>query len=328
MFEDEYRMMNERVFPDRALVADTYSKMKAMLDLKKGAAHRRVNRKTLLTAILALALLGATAFALTRSMEVDWSGNRVDIVEPELAITQEELKTMQAKAQIAKEILLSAPDDELWVAEIEEETQLSHRIRTVYQTLEDMTERIKSADDQLLVPSFIPDGYRFVTGTLWYYTSEATRAAGLEMISEELTGEGILLKKFRVPGPYEMDIESYIMELGDDRGNSLEITCRRDEAGSIYSFTVNDGGSSESVSVAGMGDGIYIRDENAPFLSSMHLRRKGMPPKEYFELPVPLTYSTMDDEPAVSRTYDAAVYDFRADALDKGALLSIAESMK
>lgn len=328
MFEDEYRMMNERVFPDRALVADTYGKMKAMLDRQKGAAHRRLNRKTLLTAILALALLGATALALTQPMAVDWSGNRVDIVEPELAITQEELKTMQAKAQIAKEMFLSAPDDELWVAEIEEETQLSHRIRTVYQTLEDMAERIKAADDQMLVPSFIPDGYRFVTGTLWYYTSEATRAAGVELISEELTEEGILLKKFRVPGPYEMDIESYIMELGDDRGNSLEITCRRDEASSIYSFTVNDGGSSESVSVAGMTDGIYIWDENAPFLSSMHLRRNGMPPKEYFELPVPLTYSTMDERPAVSRTYDAAVYDFRADDLGKDALLSIAESMK
>jgi hypothetical protein len=191
-----------------------------------------------------------------------------------------------------------------------------------------MTEKIKNSDSELLVPSFIPIGYSFVTGEVTYYVSEETLAAGFQMISEE-TKDGILLKKFRMPGPYESDIESYTMLFTDNQENRLAIHCERQESSSTHSFTIGESGGSQAVTVKGMTEGIYIQDEDATFFqSSMHLRKKGMSTKKYFMLPVPPTYSPIDDKPPVSYTYDAAVYDIQTDMLDKDILLSIAENLQ
>ncbi len=328
MFEEAYRAMNEQIVPEKALVTHTHAQMKALLDQQKIHTRPVLSRKIVLAVIVALALLGATAFALTQSIFVDWSGQQVILEEPQPAMTQHDLTAMQEKAQIAREMLLQAPDNELWVAEIWEETQITHNVKTAFEELKQMAERVKSSDMELLVPSYFPAGYSFVKGEMTYYTSAETRAAGLQMISEE-TKDGILLKKFRVLGPYELDIESYAMLFSDNLGNRLAIHCERQESSSTHSFTIGEGGSSQTVEVKGMAEGIYIHDEDNPFSpSSIYLRKKEMSPKEYYELPIPLTYSTMDDKPPVSYTYDAAVYDIQSDSLDKDMLMSIAESFQ
>lgn len=328
MFEDAYRALNERIIPEKTLMTHTFAQMKALMGQQKIHTRPVLNRKMVLTVIVVLVLLGATAFALTKHIFVDWSGKQVMLDEPQTAMTQQDITAMQEKAQIAKKMLSQAPDNELWVAEIWEETQITHYVKTVYEALDQMAERIKSSDSELLVPSYIPVGYSFVKGEMTFYASAETRAAGLHMISEEIT-DGILLKKFRVLGPYESDIKSYNMLFSDGQGNRLEIRCERQESTSTYSFTIGEGGSSQAIAVNGMAEGIYIHDEGNPFFpNSIHMRKKEMSPKEYFEFPIPLTYSEMDDKPPVSFTYDAAVYDIQADTLDKDTLLSIAGSFQ
>lgn len=289
----------------------------------------KVNRRTLVLGVLILGLLSVSAFAITQQVKlVDWQGNPTMEDDFESAMTEEETALMQARAKKAKELIQNAPDDEIWMAEIWEETQVSHSIQTKFDSLEQMKQYVKEADQELLIPTRVPDGYHFVSGRLSYFVSKETYDAGLELLEEDMTDDGILLKKFRVLGPYQSDIESFGMTFCDDQGNRLMFGCYRDQAQSRYSFNLGADGKSEAVSVNGMSDGLYIQDESCEFENALHLRKNEMSPKANYPWPIPLTYSVMDDQPAIPFDFDSVVYSLQANNLDKDQLTKIADSLK
>jgi len=289
----------------------------------------KVNRRTLLLGVLILGLLSVSAFAITQQVKlVDWNGNPKMEDDFVSAMTEEETALMHARAKKAKEFLKNAPDNEIWMAEIWEDTQVSHTIQTKFDSLEQMKQYVKDADQEMLILTRIPDGYHFVSGGLSYFVSKETHDAGLELLEEDMIGDGILLKKFRVLGPYQSDIESFSMTFCDDQGNRLVFGCYRDEAQSRYSFNLGADGKSEAVSVNGMADGLYIQDESREFENTLYLRKNEMSPKTYYPWPIPLTYSDMDDQPAVPFDFDSATYSLQAQNLDKDQLIKIADSLR
>ena len=295
-------------------------------EMQTGAPWR-VNRRSLVLGVLILGLLSVSAFAISQRVRlVDWRGNPAPEEDFASVMTAEETALMQARAVKAKELIKNAPDDEIWMAEIWEETQVTHYIKTKCHSLEQMKQYVKGADQELLIPAWIPDGYHFVSGELSFFVSKKTYDAGLEQLGEETTDDGILIKKFRALGPYESDIESYGMIFSDEQGNRLMFGCYRDQAGSRYSFNLGAEGKSEAVSVTGMAEGLYTQDTGFP--NALHLKKEGMSPKTYYPWPIPYTYSAMDDRPAVPFDYDSAAYTIRADHLGKEQLLAIAESLK
>ena len=341
MFEKAYQELHDSIAPQPVLVAQTKEKMMEMLDISAKHAVHRPHKKMVLILLLALALLGATAFALTQPMMVDWFGNKAAVDEgiwsEDVPMTAEETavaKEIERRAHIAQKWIADAPDDELWVAEIYDESQVYHPIisRTAapgHASFVQMKDQIKAADNELLVPSFIPDGYTFKAGQFNYYATNVQEAAGYELFSEEADTNGIVYKKYRPLALNESNIERFTMKFEDTQGSMITLRCFREEMNERGFFNIEEGKTCEAVSIKGMAKALYICSNDPGSPSELALRKENMVPKAYVQFSAQAAeYEPLEIGPVTTFYYNAATYTIEADHLDKETLIIIAESLQ
>jgi len=315
MLENEYRALMDQVTPSPELVSGTAIKMKEMMESKRNAP--RFRRGTiLLAALILVGVIGASAFALTGATLMDWYGNQI-MAEPHVPAVNTAIQDALMTA------MSSAPDDELWVAQTGEGSWSCHYPKESFSSMDALVQRIKSSDPEFLTPTIIPEGYRFVSGLIWFYTSLNTRNAGLTLLGEEKIGEDVWMRKFRLPDCAKNDIESYNMSFQNDEGTWFHISCGREDASSHHYFPVEEGESRETISLAGMAKGIYLYDQDRNH-HSLRLRKTDVQTKVYYRWPLHTGYSDMEDQACL---FDSAEYTLEG-ALDKDQLLKIAESLQ
>jgi hypothetical protein len=186
---------------------------------------------------------------------------------------------------------------------------------------------IRTSAPDLMLPTTIPEGYRFNFGQVLFYMSDDVWKAGIPLVSKEPLLTSLTLFKFRLPEDVFQDIERYSMSFSNKAGDVLGFECERKTLSDNSSFLVEEGGSSEPVTMPGMIAGIYIQKAEFDYANQLNLRKSGMEPKRFynwFSLPE-LNWAVDHGSPLF---YQAANYSLGASAFGKEELMLIAEGLK
>lgn len=280
-------------------------------------------RRVLALTLALVVVLGATAFALNEGGLINWFGKETIEDLPILNEDEDMIATIQERAHKAKELMAGAPEDELWVAEIWEKTQIVHSPYKEFNSAPALAAHLASAG--LAFPAQIPTAYSFISGGITPYLSENTVKNGLLPLADQQADEGFLIKKYRVTTDYAKDIDSWYAEFSDDNGNVLALICSRDSHSSQYSFSTSTTGEHDVLTLPGLSETLYIRNKDGRFEHSLNLRQTGLPRLFHYNWEAPGEIPDINFE---LNYYDTIVYRFESNALGKDALTEIATSLK
>lgn len=301
-------------------------KERMLQTIRRQAAQTRPRfypRRVLTLALILAAILGATAFALSEGELINWFGKKVTDNLPFLTEDEQTAAAIQERAQKAKELIEKAPEDELWIAEIWEKTQIASTPARSFTSPEALSAHLASAG--LPFPSRIPQGFTFVSGGIAAYLSKNTVERGLLPLADQQTEYGFSIQKYRLTTDYAADIDHWHALFRDDKGNVLSLACFRDSRSTQYSFNTSASGEHDVLAVPGMTEALYIRNADNRCEHSLHFRLTGLPrlfrynwysPRETPDVKLHLNY------------YDSLVYEFASNSLGREALLEIAGSLQ
>ena len=294
-----------------------------MRDANETSYSRLKPRRVLAVALAVLLILGASAFALNEGGLINWFGEKVVENMPTLTDHKEAIATINERAGKAMAMFEKAPENELWVAEIWENTQIVHSPTKRFDTAEALAAHLDAAG--LSFPAHIPAGYNFTSGSVYPYLSEDTASSRLLPLDDEQTEAGFTIKKYRLPDGYADEVESWSAKFGDDKGNFLSLTGFRDSNSTQYSFNTSVKGEHEILTIPGMTEALYIHNKDNRFEHSLNFRQAGLPQIFHYNWYSP---RMRPDVKLIPNYYDSLVYELGSNALDKDTLLQIAESMK
>lgn len=210
------------------------------------------------------------------------------------------------------------PEDEIWYFHYADGKGEMSPAEESVATYGDLEKRLKDAVSPLVLPK-IPDGYRFVGGSLQFYYTEENLLA-LVLLGEEAPTEGVILKKFRAGDALKACISGCDARFQDADGKRLSVTANLDFTSTGWEFSLNEGETHEAVSVAGMKNALYIGGGG---VGTLHLLKAGIAPIRVLDAFAPVSA----DRQGGAEVYDAIVYMLSADGLGKDALIAMAESM-
>ncbi len=280
-------------------------------------------RHVLALSLLIVAVLGATAFALSEGGLIDWFGKKVTDHLPLLIEDVELIATIQSRTLRAKDLLAQAPEDELWIAEIWENTQITSSPSRSFDSAKALAAHLASSG--LPFPTHMPAGYTFESGNIASYLSKNTAANGLLPLPDWQTDAGFTIKKYRLTTDYSADIDHWHATFRDDKGNVLFLTGFRDSHSTQYSFNTNASGEHTVLTIPGMAEALYIRNVDNRFEHSLNFRQTGLPRSFYYNWYSPRETPDIILDP---NYYDSLVYQFESNTLGQDALLKIANSFK
>jgi hypothetical protein len=202
-----------------------------------------------------------------------------------------------------------------------------------FESMSEMQQYIKDADDDIFVPYSVPKGYQYVSGNIVFFASIKTILAGVIQLPTETLIDGTTIKKWKVSDICKNDISFYHIGLKDDNGNILDIFFRREEAEASDStrFFVLEGGSSENINIDGMDRALYVNIPTSLYNHAMHLLHTSVKQEEWYDWPMfdnPDQGLDMPVDYESKRTYTYANYSICSTSLDKNALVEIAQSMR
>ncbi len=328
MLETEYKELLANVVPGDKLIAETAAKMEA--DANRQPAYRKRLRTMLIAAVVLAGIIGASAIALTGAHYVDWSGNTVDEHYWQEESQAEKDPKAQYQEQAAWDAIEKAPEGELWAVKFGSDMILSASSKIFYSYTE-MESYIRASAPDLLLPATLPEGYDFNFGQILFYLSEDVWKTGVPLASKEPLLTNLTLFKFKLPEDVFQNIQSYCMGFNNKAGDDLQIECRRETLSDYQSFLIEEGGSSEPVTMPGMKVGIFIKDPEYGLANQLNLRKSGMEPKRFYrwfslpELDWAGNYGLKEPSP---RFYQAAKYTLNATVFGKEDLMKIAEGLK
>lgn len=307
-------------------IPDATSKTRMLTKLLQQAEEPKPRlrpRRVLALALIMMAVLGATAFALSEAGLIDWFGKKVTDNLPTPIEDENLVAAIQGRARKAKDMLAEAPEDELWIAEIWEKTQIVSTPSRSFGNTEALAAHLAASG--LPFPTNIPAGYAFESGGIAAYLSRSTAAGGLLPLEDQMTDDGFAIKKFRLTTDYSADIDHWYAKFRDEKGNVLSLICFRDSRGTQFSFNTSASGEQTVLSLPGMTEALYIRNQDNLFEHSLHFRQTGLPRLFRYNWYAP---RETPDTKLEANFYDSLIYQFESNTLDRVALLGIAGSLK
>lgn len=327
MLDTEYKELFANVVPGDRLISDTEAKMEAAIHLRP--ASRKRLRTVLIAAVVLAGIMAASAIAWTGAHLVDWSGNTLETDWMDAPPKEQDPKA-QYREQAAWDAIGKAPEGELWAVKLGSHIILSVACKTFY-SYPETESYIRASAPDLLLPSGIPEGYAFNYGQILFYLSSDVWEAGVPLLSKEPLLNSLTLFKFKLPELIYQNIERYSMSFTNKAGDNLQIECDRRTISDRGFFQIEEGGSSEPVTMPGMNAGIFIQNPEDRPAYELNLYKSGMEPKRYY-LWASLPELEWTDEPSQTmlapRFYQAAKYSLSAASFGKEELMKIAEGLK
>lgn len=323
MFEAEYKKMMDNVTPDSTLITNTLHNVRP--SQSSTLARRRI-RPLLVIMLIAAGILGASALAINGIRVIDWAGNVATGIDKYDHLKPENAQTL-ALRDTAWDALKDMPSGELWLVTVNGRKNIQSPYEE-FLTFDEMKQRIKIADPELMLPSVLPEGYTFDKGELHFFISEAVVEAGISLLSDEITEDGVRTEKYRLPDITSQYVCYYFMYFTNKDGKFINIRCERTGNASRSTFTLWEGEDGEVVTVEGMNKSIYITDSNGIYPNQLNLRKTGMTPRRFFRLSDLLVKDYLKRDSGGANFYEAAEYSLEASDIDKDELITIAESFQ
>jgi hypothetical protein len=319
MFEKDYRQLVERAVPSDTLVLDTLSKMRHAEENIKPI--RRVRGTAVLTALLLLGVIGASAIALGSIKVLNWKGE--DVTEEMLP----DYNTSTAASpgeELAWQFYEKAPADEYWTINFENNHYLYNIPKEAVSSVEELENRIAASGSRFLIPRDIPEGYTFKSAEMSFRLTEKTIADGFAFLDKEVMGEGVTVYKYRLPDSIKENIAGYEVRFQKGGESYLYIRCDLGPLGSKkYFYLHEDEASGGPVVIKGMRDGLYLQNKN---WYQLHLRTMYLPNEKIIAWPDGELPDSVSEMPyMICNTQNFSI---DSNDLDKDQLIKVAQGLR
>ena len=281
----------------------------------QAAPGRRLGRSAR-TAILAAAILlalSATALAAGRLWRaVNFDGEEVGTMEPAATIPPDaEVIDLYSEAQReeAAAILSQQSADELVIIHWDDGSCEGGNRQAAVDSVEELQELLVRESSELTVPFVIPEGFRFVGGSVSYQAAEGNEYAS---VSSEKR-EGFTVERYAAPAEGNF-ISGYMLDFADKTGTELHVFGQMQDEGE-WSFAAEESSRVETFAAEGMEKALLIggEDHAAVFLL------------QALEEPIPYTstFLLMDERANWSTEYIEVVYQAYLMSPDADTLLEM-----